>query len=232
MTSTLTPPGAAGTDRAPRTMVLADLLPTEIVHARLARKVRRAVLTMLAVFTVVLVAWCGVAIRQTHHARTDLNQAQEGADTLRAKQRNYKDVIGVLAQSATLEARLASLMAADLQWSGLVTDVQAQTPDGVQLTALTCTVLYGPGSQEDSSVIKLPNTTGEKVIGTLTVSGKASSLALIASYVDGLDRRVAGLGNPLVNSFRLADHELGFTAQLDVTDSMLGGRYTSKDGGH
>jgi hypothetical protein len=231
MTSTLTPPGAAGTERGPRLLASADLLPTEIVHARLARKVRRAVLSTLAVFAALLIAWCGVATYQTHQTRTDLSRTEDDAATLRARQQTYTELITVQGQSAAIGARLASLMALDLQWAGLLSAVQAQAPHGVQLTAVTGALPYGPAAQGDSSAIKLPNTTGDKVIGTVTVSGVATSKALIASYVDGL-ARLAGLGNPLVSAFRLVDQTLGFTAQLDITASMLGGRYTSQGGEH
>jgi Tfp pilus assembly protein PilN len=231
MTSTLTPPGAAGTERNPRMpLVSADLLPAEIVHARQARKVRRGVLTGLACFAVVLIAWCGVATLQTHRVRNDLAAGQEQAATLRAKQQAYTEVITVQAQSAAIDARLAELMAKDLQWSALLTAVQQLAPHGVQLTAITGN-LPTEATGASSATVTLPNTTGEDVIGKLTVAGTGTSKALIAGYVDAL-ARLAGLGNPVLSGVTWADNTLQFTANLDITASMLGGRYTSKGGAH
>jgi hypothetical protein len=231
MTTTLTPPGAAGTERNPRMpLVSADLLPAEIVHARLARKVRRAVLTGLVAFTVVLIAWCGIATLQTRHARGDLEAGQAQAATLRAKQQAYNEVISVQAQSAALDARLAELMAKDLQWAALLSAVQQLAPHGVQLTAVTGN-LPTESTGASSATVALPNTTGEDVIGKVTVTGTGASKALIAGYVDALSR-LAGLGNPVVSGVTFADGALQFTANLDITASMLGGRYTSNGGEH
>jgi hypothetical protein len=229
MTRTLTPPGATPTDRGPRKLVMADLLPTEIVLSRLARKVRRAVVTVLTAFAVVLVIWGGIATYQTHQARSDLDAAQTQADGLRARQQTYREVTKVQAQSAAIDARLGTLMALDLQWAGLLAAVQQQAPHGVQLTAISGVIPYGPDAAQDATVVKLPNTTGQKVVGTLTISGTAPNQALIASYVDAV-AKLSGLGNPLVQSFALAEGVYGWTAELDITDSMLGGRYTSKSG--
>jgi type IV pilus assembly protein PilN len=230
MTSTLTPPGA--TEGRPRSqLVVADLLPREIVQARLARKIRRAVLSGLAAVTVLLVAWCAVAVVQTHRAQDDLAAARDQAAALRAKQSQYAEVVTVQAQSAAIDAQLESLMARDLQWTTVLATVRQLQPQGVALTAVTGTLPTGLDTAGDTSIVKLPNTTGEQTIGTLTVSGTGASKALIASYVDAL-AKVSGLGNPVVSGVTFAEGTLQFTAQLDITESMLGGRYTASGGEH
>lgn len=232
MTSTLTPPDASGTDRGPRLWTLAaDLLPEEIVQSRRDRRVRRTVLATLAVFAVVLISWCVLARYQTSQATAELTQAQRQADVLRARQHGYSEVVSIQAESATINARLAALLANDLQWTTLLSAVQQLAPHGVQLTAITGSLPNGSSAAADSTVIQLPNSTGEKTVGSLAVSGSGTSKALIASYVDAL-ARVAGLGNPVLSGVTLADGALQFSVHLDITQSMLGGRYTTDGGEH
>jgi type IV pilus assembly protein PilN len=232
MTSTLTPPNAPGTERAHRLPpILADLLPAEIVQARRARRVSRAVLACLALFTVLLIAVCALTVYKTSLARTDLAREQQLEDQLRAKQHSYATVVAVQAESDRIDSRLAALMANDLQWSTVLSAVRQLAPHGVQLTAITGELADRSAAAAAPIGAQLPNTTGEKSVGTLTVAGAATSKALIASYVDGLGR-LAGLGNPVINGVTLTAGAFQFSVQLDITESMLGGRYTSKGGDH
>jgi hypothetical protein len=83
------------------------------------------------------------------------------------------------------------------------------------------------GSAETSSSTGLPDTSGEKIIGTLTVTGTAPDKAAIAEYVDAL-ATAAGLGNPIVGDTNLQDGQQRFTLRLDLTSAALGGRFTSE----
>ena len=232
MTSTLTPPDASGTERGPRLPVMvADLLPDDIVQARRARQVRRAVLAVLAAFTVGLIAWGGLVIYQTSHARGDLAEVQEDADLVRAKQNDYSEVVTVRGQSAQITAKLTALLARDLQYGGLLSAVRQLAPHGIQLTNINGTLPDGAKAATTGTAVELPNTTGERRVGTLTVGGIGASKALIASYVDSL-ARLAGLGNPVVTAVNLTEGSLRFVVQLDITESMLGGRYTTTGGDH
>jgi len=65
----------------------------------------------------------------------------------------------------------------------------------------------------------------DRPVGTLTVSGTATSRAVIAGYVDALSR-VTGLADPLVTNASTTSGTLQFSLRLDITRAILGGRFT------
>ena len=67
-------PTPARNPRVPRVTV--NLLPTEITDARRNRRVRRAALSALVVFTALLGAWYATARHSTSEAQHDLSRAE------------------------------------------------------------------------------------------------------------------------------------------------------------
>ncbi|HVQ89814.1 MAG TPA: hypothetical protein VMU51_02150 [Mycobacteriales bacterium] len=235
-TLTVAPPDAAVVAarmlRIP--MIAADLLPLEVVESRRDRRVRGVVLVALASFVAVLVAWYALSAYQTSQARAALATAQQSGDAMLRQQRVYSEVVKVQAESAVITVQLASLLANDLQWSRLLDKVVASRPVGVTLTGVTG-ALTPTVQAAGSAAIVLPDTTGERQVGTLTISGSAPDTVTVAAYVDALGK-VKGLGNPLLGGVTSQSGKLTlqFTVQLDITSGALGGRYqaTSGSGGN
>jgi Tfp pilus assembly protein PilN len=213
-------------------MIAANLLPLEIVESRRDRRVRGVVLAALVSFVAVLVAWYALSAYQTKQARTALATAQQSGDAVLRQQRNYSDVVNVQAESTVITTQLASLLANDLQWSRLLDAVVGSAPDGVALTAVTG-ALTPAVKDAGSTAIVLPNTSGQRQIGTLTISGTTLEGVAVATYVDALGK-IKGLGNPLLGGVTAQNGILHFTVQLDITSGALGGRYpaTSGSGGN
>lgn len=234
MTTMITQPDpAASTERALRLLpITANLLPVEVVESRRGRRVRRIVLSALAAFVAVLGGWYGLARYETSTARTELAAAEDAAQGLLRQQRAFAEVVGVQAQSEVVEAQLAALFADDLQWSRLLASVQRAAPGGIQVTGITGALDADDEAAAASSgtaATVLPNTSGSELIGTVTVTGRGSTKAAVAAYVDALGR-VRGLGNPLLNDATVQDGALQFTIRLDLTEAALGGRYTADSG--
>lgn len=213
--------------------IAADLLPVEIVESRRTRKVRRIVLTALVVFAVLIGAWYAHASRQTAAARASVSSAEDEALRLLRQQRAFADVIGVQAESQAVRVQLSALLAGDLSWSRLLSSLRRAAPTGVRITSVTGAVTAGitGGSGDDGGVgaARLPDTSGEKSVGSLIVAGSGTTKAAVAAYVDAL-AEVRGLGNPLLGDATQQDGEVRFTVRLDITESALGGRYTPKSG--
>ena len=76
--------------------------------------------------------------------------------------------------------------------------------------------------------VELPNTTGKTIVGNVTIIGHAPSKAAAAAYVDAL-AGINGLGNPYVTSATPPGGEVDFTVRLDITNAILGGRFTTTD---
>lgn len=64
----------------------------------------------------------------------------------------YSELTEVMAERTELEAMRAEALSNDLQWSGLISDVEAAMPAGVELIGTTLTVGGVPGEAADSSL--------------------------------------------------------------------------------
>jgi hypothetical protein len=210
--------------------ITVNLLPPEIAESRRVRRVRRVVLSALAVVVALLAGWYGLASYQTVQARRGLDSAESDVQRLQRQQNAFADLIGVQRESQTIRTQLSALLASDLRWSGILTAVQNAAPAGVRLTnvagALTPAAGSGGATGGGPAGAQLPNTTGRRLVGSLTVTGTAGNKAMVAEYVDRLGK-VPGLGNPFLASSMPEDTAERFTVRLDITDATLGGHYPS-----
>jgi Tfp pilus assembly protein PilN len=204
--------------------IAANLLPPEIVEARRGRVVRRIVVSAVALFTVLLGGWFGVATYQTSLARGELSGAQGDVDRLSRQQRPFTELIKVQNESKAIGGQLSDLLANDLQWAQLLSSLRGAAPAGVQLTSVTGGLTATSGSSAGTP--RLPDTSGQKLIGSLTVNGSAPGKPAVAGYVDAL-AKVQGLGNPMLESVNENGKAVTFTLRVDITAAALGGRYTS-----
>lgn len=231
-------PAASGEPALRIPPIGANLLPLEVIESRHVRRIRRTVLSLLVVFVALLGGWYGTASYQTSEARGNLANVEDGAQRLLRQQRAYSEVVGVQAETQAIAQQLASLLANDLQWSRLLASLRKVAPPKVQITGVNGALIArgsgagggtGSGGAGGGTVAsQLPDASGEKSIGTLTITGSGGSKADVAAYVDAL-ARVSGVGSPLLgDANQLESGGVQFTVRLDITSSALGGRYTAK----
>ncbi|NJC74196.1 PilN domain-containing protein [Planosporangium thailandense] len=238
MTTTLMPPGSVPPGspvpaESPARMlsIAANLLPPEIVHVRRVRTVRRTVVSALAVFVVLLGGWYGLARYQAATERAGLSGAELDVRRLERLQKDYATLIGVQRESQTIRSELSTLLASDLRWSGVISAIESAAPTGVSITNVAGSLntagngTGGNGTGGSATGPRLPDTTGHRLVGTVTITGTASSKAAVAQYLDRL-AAVPGLGNPFLDASVPDDTAERFTVRLDITDAALGGRYT------
>lgn len=201
--------------------VAANLLPSEIIDARRMRKVRRMVIFTIIPFLAMLAGWYVLASVQTSLAERDLAQAEDGVQFLQQQQKKFSEVTRARAESADIGEQLKTLFAGDIAWAELVRPLQSVAPEGIVLTDVSAlkATSGSAGAQPAGGTVAEP-------VGLLTVSGRAPSKAVAASYVDALGR-VHGLANPLLTSAVNKDGLLQFTVQVDITADAVGGRYTA-----
>ncbi len=230
---------AASAERALRILpIAANLLPPEIAASRRARRTRRIVLLALIVFVALLMGWYVLASHETSTARSDLSRAEDAAQRLVRQQSAYSQVVAIQAESKAIGTQLAALLANDLQWSQLLSSLQKAAPAGVTLTGITSALESGTAAGTAGSTAgaaggtagttaQLPNLSGGKSIGTVTVTGSSTTKAGVAAYVDAL-AKVRGVANPLLTDATEQQGHVDFTVGLNITKSALGGRYTPK----
>jgi type IV pilus assembly protein PilN len=205
--------------------IAASLLPREIVEGRRDRRVRRTVLAGLAAFTAVLVAWYGLMTYQTSAAARMLADAEADSQAVVHQQRVFGDVVRVQAESQVITGQLAALLATDLQWPRLFGALTQAAPPGVQLTGLSGGLTVTTDGAV-SATVQLPNTSGERSVGTLTVTGTALTGPSVAAYLDALGK-IKGLANPMLAGMVRQDGRLNFSVQLNITTGATGGRYSA-----
>lgn len=234
MTTTMSPPEpAAPAERPQRTLpIAANLLPEEVTGARRTRKVRRAVLSALVAYLVLLGAWYGWATMKTSTAQDELSATQDDVQRLQRQQNNFGELLAAQAESRSIRSQLSSLLVDDIRWSEQLRALQQAEPGGVRITNVTASLT----SEADKAAAvtaadsQLPSAAAEKTIGTVTVAGTGQSKTAIAAYIDALGK-VKGLANPMFGGATTHDEVLQFTVRLDITAVALSGRYTAMTDG-
>ncbi|GAA3440879.1 hypothetical protein Pve01_19700 [Planomonospora venezuelensis] len=211
--------------------VAADLLPPEITAARRARRARNTVLSVLTVFALLLGGWYVLALQETTAAEEELVRAQTELQDQTRRRNEFSELVTVRERAATIDTQLTALLADDLRWATLLSAVREAAPSGVAVDSIAAKVdEKTEGGTRQASDSALPNTSGEELVGTLSITGSGDSKQDVADYVDALGE-VPGLGNPLLNDVREQEDDgesrVDFGMHVDITDAALGGRYSA-----
>jgi hypothetical protein len=208
------------------TPIAADLLPAEVAQSRHTKRVRRLVVFALVVFVALLGAWYGGEYLRTEVQRADLSAAQDTVTDLKVRQKKYNGLVRIQAQTAAIDAQLATLMANDVQWATLIASVRQAVPAGVELTGVNATVNLAGGAVGDRS-----SSGGQQAaIGTLTVNGYGPSKPAIAQYVDALGK-LTGYANPFLTSAAAETGQIAFSVRVEVSRVALDSRFVPKKAG-
>lgn len=204
----------------------ANLLPEEVVAARRARTTRKRMGIGLGALAALLVVWFGFAKFQTAGARGDLEKAQAQSVTLQNTVRSYAPLVTAQSQSAAIQKSLQRLMAGDIQWVDLLATLQRTARGGITVTTVSGTVddLTDPTAPAAVNGYSVLNQSGEKQVGTLTVTGSAPDKNSVAAYIDAL-ASVKGLTAPFPANVAGQRGQVTFTATILITADALGGRF-------
>ncbi len=221
MTTAVKPPAAENDLRI--LPISTNLLPEEISERRRVRTIKRAVLSAVAGFMVLLAAWYGVAQVQTATARDDLATAEADIQRLTQQQRTYDDLVKTQDESKRIKAQLKDALARDLTYSAMLTSIRTVAPAGVVVTNIAGALTPVAGNAAPAPA------SPTQTIGTMTVTGVGQSKAQVAAYSDAL-ATVRGVANPLLAAVAQDVNGFRFTIQVEITGSALGGRFTKKAG--
>jgi hypothetical protein len=239
MSTMLTSAEATVDSRSRPLTIVANLLPPETIEARTTRKVRRIVIACLAGFVLLLGGWYAFATYELSLARTDLANAESDAHRLKAQQNQYNELIRTQTQSKAVQADLAKLFADEVQWTLLINAVGEVAPPGVEQTSVTAgiagaTTATGAAAAGAPASSGAATTTadGKRIIGRITVEGKAPTKPAVASYLDAV-AKLDGVANPLATTINAETNTAGpvtFSLQIDLTADALGGRFKAPGG--
>ncbi|GAA2514330.1 hypothetical protein GCM10010201_07970 [Pilimelia columellifera subsp. columellifera] len=211
----------------------------EISDARQHKRSRRQAIALLVAAGVVVTAGFAGTFAWSTATQAQLTDAQDAVASARKQQTQYASVLDAQTQTATVNRQLATLMANDLRWAGLVTSLRATAPSGLSFTSINGTVgaAAGPAGVGGAPAAgaapgaRLPDATGERLVGSMTISGKARAKTDVATYLNTL-RATPGVGNPMLDGITQQPKSgVEFTLHLDITATALGGRHSTTNGG-
>jgi Tfp pilus assembly protein PilN len=185
--------------------------------------VRTRVLAVLAAVVLLLGGWYAFAVYQAKLAQDELDAARAEQATLAAQQTRYEEVVKIQADSTAISARLGTLFANDVRWATLLSTLRSDADaTKVKITSVNGSV----ATAEAAAGVKLPSDTGDKIIGTLTITGTGPDKRAIAAYLDRLGQ-ADSVANLYLTSATLNDKREQFNLTADITGQALGGRYTT-----
>lgn len=204
--------------------IAVNLLPSEIVSARISRSARRATVVVLLTAVVATGGWYYHTSQQTSAASTELAQAQDQAAAVARSQRDFADLKATKSKTKALQTRLIQVTAGDIAWSRLIPAIRKVAPRGVALTGVSGTAT---ASTQTPGAVATPGTSAAS--GSLILTGQAPNKVAISTFVNHLGT-VPGLSGPLVTNVAVDSqtHKPTFSIQVTTTPQALSTRYTAK----
>jgi Tfp pilus assembly protein PilN len=170
-----------------------NLLPPEIGEASRLRRLQVLLgLALLAVLGVVgmLFVW---ASGQVSSAEEELATAQAEGTSLQAQVAEYAEVPRVLGEVDAAETALVTAMQPEIRFSFFLNDLSLTTPKSSRLMAMTVTNAES-AVQMDGVSAAVPTQLGEPTMGTVTFTGRSTSLDGVAAWLQSLAKQEGYVG--------------------------------------
>jgi hypothetical protein len=214
--------------------IAANLTPPELISSYRLRRIRERIL--LAVCLVALFAAAGFAYGfwRAHQADEDLSAARGQTGTLQHQADQYGSVTRIQGSVTQVRAKLATLLAGDVDVSTLIGRLRAAAPSGITISALTVTIddPAATGSTVGNGPVASLDTSGAKHIGTVLVDGTGRSIDDLPRLVDAV-AALPGVVDVLPTSNATQAVGTKFTLTLTLTDRLFTHRFdvTAPTGG-
>ncbi|WP_432484024.1 PilN domain-containing protein [Kineococcus esterisolvens] len=204
------------------TVARVNLLPDGLDAARDFRRLQAGLgAGLLAVVGLVGVAY---GIGAGHVATAEEAVADVQAQTLRlqAEQRQYADVPARIAEVEAAEAAERAVSAYDVSWFAMLDALAVATPQGVSLGSVSLALDAAAIAPDGTGTTTAGDPLSVAGLGTVTLTGKASSQALVADALEAVDT-VEGVDAPFVSgtSWDETTRAATFTLSAVITDAAL-----------
>jgi hypothetical protein len=212
--------------------IVVNLLPPEVLAARRIRVIRKLIVSAVGVIVFIAALAYGYAYWQVHTASNQLAAAETQTAQLHRSQLKYTPVVALQAQTSHIKDELAGATATNVDLPILVGKLVALSPDPNQLAKVDVEVTAAaPASSAVSSTSGTGSldTSGRLHIGTVTITGAATSMGQVSRYVHRLDQ-VPGVVEVFPLSAQADSRLLDFTIEMTMTDQLLTGGSAAPSG--
>jgi hypothetical protein len=211
--------------------IVANLLPPEVLQARRVRTIRKIVLALLCFLLILAAAGYAYAFMQSRSAGQGLAAEQSRTSQLIAEQHKYSGVTQIQGTVDKVQSQLSTLLAGDVDVSGVLGQVLAKVPAGSVISQVTVTLAVpSQGAAASQSGTTSLDTSGHLHIGTITLTGQMPQLTDVSTFVDGLSG-ITGVVEPFPTTNATTDKGAGFNVQVTLTDQLLSHRFDAKSTG-
>ena len=205
-----------------------NLLPPEVRSRRALGRVK--VRLAIALLTVLVAAGLGFAYTILAQAQVsaELERVQGEVQRLEQEQAQFAEVPRIRNQIASVEAARQVGTSTEVAWTDYLAAIQAVAPDGWQLRMLT-TAMPSPVDVPVAAV----NPLADPGIGSISFSGRATTLPDIAAWIDALES-IPGFADAYFTTAEITD-EAGFVfydvaATVQVNTGVFALRYFDEEG--
>lgn len=216
--------------------IFADLTPPELLNGRRLRGIRRALLAALAASVALVVLGTGWAMWRQADATHQLTQEQSRTTQFQLEQGRFTTVTQIQQATTGVDTQLAQLMAADTDFTALLSSIRAAQPKTVSVTAEQVTVSAGGAAAAAGTGVGAAtgslDTSNAPQIGKITLSGTVASLGDFAVYIASL-QQVPGIVDVLPSTVVEGSSSgtaktAAVTYQFAVTMSVTNARLTHR----
>lgn len=198
-----------------------DLLPASYAEKRTQRRnLGFAVVSGLVVLGLLLVWWVTLA-GQVADANSDLDAVESRNRTLQAEISELQRFADLQAEVQGKETALSAIMAGDIAWPSLMTEVAMVIPGEVWLTNWAASVGETEGAAPVGTEAAEVRISGKPPVGRISFTGKALSMPGIAKWLIRLEDSGSFSAAFLENASEADTEEEGTTTKvIDFTNTV------------
>jgi Tfp pilus assembly protein PilN len=207
-----------------------DLLPASYAEKRTQRRnLGFAVVSGLVVLGLLLVWWVTLA-GQVADANSDLDAAESRNRALEADIAELQRFADLQAEVESKEAALTAIMAGDIAWPSLMTEVAMVIPGEVWLTNWAASVGETEGASPVATEAAEVRVSNKAPVGRISFTGRALSMPGIAKWLIRLDDSKGFSGAFLESateddSEELASNVIDFTNTVELNEKAFSMRF-------
>jgi Tfp pilus assembly protein PilN len=205
--------------------IAVDLTPPELIASRRLRLVRRVCVTALSLLMLVLGLAYGFTTWQSGSASDALVAEQSRTAQLAVEQHKYGEVTRVHGAIDAVQRQVSGLMSNDVDLSSALSQLRTALPTRMNITNVDLVVnAAGVSGAATNAGANSLDTSGQKAIGKLQLSGTSHALDDLAAFVTAL-KQMPGVIDVFPTSNAVNGGNVQWSVTASLTDKRLSHRY-------
>jgi Tfp pilus assembly protein PilN len=206
-----------------------DLLPESYLQRQRERRAVAAVVVGGSVLVFLLFVWFVMLTLQISHARQELAVAQEQNQRLESDIASLQKFGQLESRIQSEKASLATVMAGDIDWPALLTQVASATPGDISLTTLTASAGQTEGATQVGTETNPIRISSKQPVGRAAFTGNALSMRAVNKWLTSLatvpNFHAIWLNNATAAQTASGSAAVAFDSTVELGARSLSGRF-------